>query len=455
MPPSGSQYQANLADRMSFVSSQDSIAYQPLETGGDVGGSSDAKRKKGSGVEGKSIEEELCRICGDRASGYHYNALSCEGCKGFFRRSITKTAAYVCKYSGNCEMDMWMRRKCQACRLRRCREVGMKEECLLSEDQCKARDARRKAKQKYVPKKEAHSPDSYEHSSDVDTIFLESHLETKNPFLSFSSAVSTSSGIGSPCSPLDEDLDPMKKLTVEHRELVETLVALQDKYEFADQQSYEETLKDFDARKHDSLDPQTFLTSMASTFVLITKLIVEFAKCMPGFLTLSKDDQITLLKSSSTEVMSIRAARCYDIESRSIVFGNGQPCTVENMKAAGQGRYCELLYEFCHNMASYKTDNAEYAMFTAICIFSERPGLEAKEKVEAIQSKYVETLQAYECAKRGRGGSGLAHLLSRLTDLRTISVEHSKVLVELDLKKDGPDVPAIIKDIVLLPPEGN
>lgn len=25
---------------------------------------------------------DLCTICGDRASGYHYNALSCEGCKG-------------------------------------------------------------------------------------------------------------------------------------------------------------------------------------------------------------------------------------------------------------------------------------------------------------------------------------------------------------------------------------
>lgn len=42
----------------------------------------DTKKKKGGGVVGKSIEEELCRICGDRASGYHYNALSCEGCKG-------------------------------------------------------------------------------------------------------------------------------------------------------------------------------------------------------------------------------------------------------------------------------------------------------------------------------------------------------------------------------------
>ena len=33
---------------------------------------------------GRSVEEEQCLICGDRASGYHYNALSCEGCKGTF-----------------------------------------------------------------------------------------------------------------------------------------------------------------------------------------------------------------------------------------------------------------------------------------------------------------------------------------------------------------------------------
>ena len=61
-------------------------------------------------------QEDLCLVCGDRASGYHYNALACEGCKGFFRRSITKNQRYSCKYGDNCEIDMYMRRKCQACR---------------------------------------------------------------------------------------------------------------------------------------------------------------------------------------------------------------------------------------------------------------------------------------------------------------------------------------------------
>lgn len=48
---------------------------------------------------------------------------------GFFRRSVTKKAVYRCKSGGSCEMDMYMRRKCQDCRLRKCRAVGMLAEC--------------------------------------------------------------------------------------------------------------------------------------------------------------------------------------------------------------------------------------------------------------------------------------------------------------------------------------
>ena len=47
----------------------------------------------------------------------------------FFRRSVIKAAQYVCKNGGKCEMDMYMRRKCQECRLRKCQEAGMREQC--------------------------------------------------------------------------------------------------------------------------------------------------------------------------------------------------------------------------------------------------------------------------------------------------------------------------------------
>ncbi|VDK29257.1 unnamed protein product [Gongylonema pulchrum] len=81
-----------------------------------------------SGIIMHSVAEELCLVCGDKASGYHYNALTCEGCKGFFRRSVTRKAVYHCKYGESCDIDMYMRRKCQHCRLKKCMEIGMRPE---------------------------------------------------------------------------------------------------------------------------------------------------------------------------------------------------------------------------------------------------------------------------------------------------------------------------------------
>uniref|UniRef100_A0A3B4ZTI6 Nuclear receptor subfamily 1, group H, member 5 n=1 Tax=Stegastes partitus TaxID=144197 RepID=A0A3B4ZTI6_9TELE len=104
-------------------------------------------RRSRVGLGGKSRgQDELCVVCGDKASGYHYNALTCEGCKGFFRRSVTKKAVYHCKSGGGCEMDMYMRRKCQDCRLRKCRAVGMLAECLLTEVQCQSKRLRKGGK---------------------------------------------------------------------------------------------------------------------------------------------------------------------------------------------------------------------------------------------------------------------------------------------------------------------
>lgn len=50
-----------------------------------------------SGSAGVVPMSQHCAICGDRATGKHYGAASCDGCKGFFRRSVRKNHLYTCR----------------------------------------------------------------------------------------------------------------------------------------------------------------------------------------------------------------------------------------------------------------------------------------------------------------------------------------------------------------------
>ncbi|XP_016127924.1 nuclear receptor subfamily 6 group A member 1-B-like [Sinocyclocheilus grahami] len=74
--------------------------------------------------------ERWCLICGDRASGLHYGIISCEGCKGFFKRSICNKRIYRCNRDKNCQMSRKQRNRCQYCRLQKCLQMGMNRKAI-------------------------------------------------------------------------------------------------------------------------------------------------------------------------------------------------------------------------------------------------------------------------------------------------------------------------------------
>ncbi|KAI3416397.1 hypothetical protein GPALN_005929 [Globodera pallida] len=72
-------------------------------------------------------QSECCVVCGDRASGHHYGVQSCEGCKGFFRRSVQSGQLYECAKNNQCPVDRMSRNRCQKCRLEKCVKMGMQQ----------------------------------------------------------------------------------------------------------------------------------------------------------------------------------------------------------------------------------------------------------------------------------------------------------------------------------------
>lgn len=73
----------------------------------------------------------LCKVCGDIASGFHYGVHACEGCKGFFRRSIQQSINYkMCVKNENCVIMRMNRNRCQHCRFKKCLSVGMSRDAV-------------------------------------------------------------------------------------------------------------------------------------------------------------------------------------------------------------------------------------------------------------------------------------------------------------------------------------
>lgn len=346
------------------------------------------KRTRHMSQVGRIKGEELCVVCGDKASGYHYNALTCEGCKGFFRRSITKNAVYKCKSGGNCEMDMYMRRKCQECRLRKCKEMGMLAECLLTEIQCKSKRLRKNTKSS---PRSGSMGDEAEGAEQTDSKQVTSTTKL---------------------------LKDKVEITKEQQALMQAILKAYERHQIPHDVAKKLLHDQYSAEENFLL-----LTEMATNQV---QVLVEFTKSIPGFLCLDHEDQIALLKGSAVEAMFLRSAQVF---SRKTPAGHTEVLEERIRKSGISEEFIKPMFNFYKSIGKLHMSPEEQALLTAITILTpDRPFVKDQSSVERLQEPMLEVLRKLCTLHHPHDPQFFARLLGRLTELRSLNHYHAEII---------------------------
>lgn len=123
-----SQSMNNLDTSYLFSSGVNTISSMDMNSGYMPAGPPNSLTGIGDIPDTKDGIEELCPVCGDKVSGYHYGLLTCESCKGFFKRTVQNKKVYTCVAERSCHIDKTQRKRCPFCRFQKCLDVGMKLE---------------------------------------------------------------------------------------------------------------------------------------------------------------------------------------------------------------------------------------------------------------------------------------------------------------------------------------
>ncbi|XP_010636634.1 vitamin D3 receptor [Fukomys damarensis] len=380
----------------------------------------------------------ICGVCGDRATGFHFNAMTCEGCKGFFRRSMKRKALFTCPFNGDCRITKDNRRHCQACRLKRCVEIGMMKEFILTDEEVQRKREMILKRKEEEALKDSLRPKLSEEQQHIITILLEAHHKTYDPtYADFTQFRPPVRDDGESCHPLSISRNSSSSgsdLYTASLDMVETS-------SFSHLDLNEEEDSDDPSVTLD-LSQLSMLPHLADLVSYSIQKVIGFAKMIPGFRDLTSEDQIVLLKSSAIEVIMLRSNQSFTMEDMSWDCGSQdyKYKATDVVKAGHTLELIEPLIKFQMGLKKLNMHEEEHVLLMAICIVSpDRPGVQDAKLVEAIQDRLSNTLQTYiRCRHPPPGSHQLyAKMIQKLADLRSLNEEHSKQYRSLSFQPES------------------
>ncbi|XP_064424510.1 nuclear receptor subfamily 1 group I member 3 isoform X2 [Latimeria chalumnae] len=372
-------------------------------------------------------EYKICAVCGDKATGYHFNAMTCEGCKGFFRRTMKKTISFTCPFNQNCDITKNNRRQCQACRLQKCLQVGMRKELIMSDEAVVMRRTLMKKR------KQERSLKALKMKQEGLTADQEKLPATETP-----ASVLRYSG----------DLDMLSDPTAQVFDREGAFALSMDP----------QSTKPIDYLEEGYYQPVFPMLAHLSKFnTYLIQQMIKFAKEIPGFRDLLIDDQIALLKGATFEVATIEYNTLFNPETESWSCG---PYTYKINDATIMGfpqSFLESLLRFHINLQKLELHKAECVLLEALSIFSpDRPGVTKRDIIDQIQEKLAITLKTYIDYKHPFPQRRFlyAKLLSLLTEIRSLNEEHGKQIVRIQQNRNFSNfISPLVKEIFSQSPQ--
>uniref|UniRef100_A0A673XH37 Nuclear receptor subfamily 1 group I member 2 n=1 Tax=Salmo trutta TaxID=8032 RepID=A0A673XH37_SALTR len=373
-------------------------------------------------------EPKVCQVCGDRATGYHFNAMTCEGCKGFFRRAMKHPTKFCCPWQGVCVITKNNRRQCQACRLHKCQSIGMLKELIMSKEAVEKRRSQirrnRMVEEPPVlsPQQEAVIQELFNaHEKTFDITF--SHFQFR---------------------PIDRDLNPMS--VDGGKNMVFTTLP-----DVADLTTDMEKEKKEDRSDGGKNTVFTTLPHIADLTTYMIQNIINFAKGLPSFRALAIDDQISLLKGAMFEMMQIRFNMMFNVETGIWECGPLTYCMDDAVRAGFQRHLLDPLMRFHYTLRNLQLQEVEYVLMQAISLFSpDRPGVINHGVIDSLQEKLAIALKVHIDSKRAKPEKHLLYpkILACLTEMRTMNEEYTKQVLQIQDIQPGNSFDPLILEVV-------
>ncbi|MBN3283645.1 RXRA protein, partial [Polyodon spathula] len=366
-----------------------------------------------------SLTKHICAICGDRSSGKHYGVYSCEGCKGFFKRTVRKDLTYTCRDSKDCMIDKRQRNRCQYCRYQKCLAMGMKREV-----------------QKFLY--------YINHFSSIIFVRFLNHFNYLFAFQSYLSYHKCFKLVGvSVSKPVQEERQRGKDRNENEVEstssanedmpvekILEAELAVEPKTE-----TYIET--NLGIPSNSPNDPVTNICQAADKQLFT---LVEWAKRIPHFSELPLDDQVILLRAGWNELLIASFSHRSITVKDGILLATGLHVHRNSAHSAGVGAiFDRVLTELVSKMRDMQMDKTELGCLRAIVLFNpDSKGLSNPGEVEALREKVYASLEAYCKQKYPEQPGRFAKLLLRLPALRSIGLKCLEHLFFFKLIGDTP-----------------